>query len=206
MMPNSSWPGLEKLIQGIQSIPKAFVFLLAPPFINLLTEVGPPGPQFAYSILTAFFAASAIIFVYLFTDKRKKKFCRRAVPVAFLGAIVIGSLYFFMIDSFVFHTPPEGTNERRVMGTEFLSEAHKQPVELAGSALQALAESDYDPTKIWTQRSITRIRFFLVALWVSLFFTIYMGIAYLAISLGPISTTDKPKAEPDDPENQADPK
>lgn len=140
---------------------------VAVPFVAALASLAPPWPP-SIVLVTAVAELVALIYVYQFLRKARRKTIDRVLAVSGLLLVILGAAYLLAVSLYTYEVPT--TKERFVKGYLCTSDAiavFKDKCPDLG--LDELKTAEYDADRLWTGRSIAVTRLTLVALWLSSF-------------------------------------
>jgi hypothetical protein len=140
---------------------------VAVPFAAALTALSPPWPP-SIVLVTAIAELVALIYVYQFLKKARRKSIDRILAVSGLLLVVFGTVYLLGVSLYTYEIPT--TKERFVKGYQCTSDAaavFKDKCPDLG--LDELKTAEYDANRLWTARSIAVTRLSVVALWLGSF-------------------------------------
>jgi ABC-type xylose transport system permease subunit len=140
---------------------------VAVPFAAALAALSPPWPP-AIVLITAIAELVALIFVYHFLKKARRKSIDRVLAGSALLLVVFGAIYLVAISLYIFKIP--STDERYVKGYECTADAAAVFKEKCPNlGLDELKTAEYDADRLWTANSIAITRLTVVALWLACF-------------------------------------
>lgn len=145
----------------------AFGGSIAVPFAAALAALSPPWPP-SIVLVTAVAEMVALIYVYQFLKKARRKSIDRILAISGLLLIVFGAAYLAAVSIYTYETPT--TKERFVKGYQCTADAaavFKDKCPDLG--LDELKTAEYDADRLWSERSIAVVRMTLVALWLASF-------------------------------------
>jgi hypothetical protein len=140
---------------------------VAVPFVAALASLSPPWPP-AIVLVTAIAELVALIYVYQFLKKARRKSINRILALSGLLLVIFGVVYLAAVSLYTYAVPP--TNERFVKGYQCTADAaavFKDKCPDLG--LDELRTAEYDADRLWTARSIAATRIAIVALWLASF-------------------------------------
>lgn len=140
---------------------------VAVPFAAALASLSPPWPP-AIVLITAIAELVALIYIYQFLKKARRKSIDRILAVSGLLLVICGGVYLAAVSLYTYQVPNSG--ERYVKGYQCTTDAaavFKDKCPNLG--LDELKTAEYDADRLWTARSITIARLGIVALWLASF-------------------------------------
>jgi|HubBroStandDraft_4_1064222.scaffolds.fasta_scaffold36932_2 hypothetical protein len=160
--------GFKELLQEFRGLSLwAVGGSVAAPFAAALASLSPPWPP-AIVLVTAVAELVALIYVYQFLKKTKRKSINRAIAVSGLALVVLATVYLAAVSLYTYEVPT--TKERFVKGYVCTEEA---AVVFKGKCpdlgIEQLKTAEYDADRLWTSRSITVTRLAIVGLWLAAF-------------------------------------
>jgi hypothetical protein len=141
---------------------------VAVPFVAALAALSPPWPP-SIVLVTAVTELVALIYVYQFLKKARRKSINRILAVSGFLLVVFGASYLVAVSLYTYEVPT--THERFVKGyacTADASAVFKQRCPDLG--IDELKTAEYEASRLWTERSIAVMRITIVALWLTVFF------------------------------------
>lgn len=147
---------------------------VAVPLADMLLKLGPP-PSKTVSGLTSLVEFVSVVWIFQFwfaADERKLRVRMRIALALFLVGLV-GS--FSLLERFSV-SPGQG-RERIIEGLLMRSDV-KPIINESYTSEQALADSEYDPEKVWTKESVVILRTLITFIWVATFacFAVYLTV------------------------------
>jgi hypothetical protein len=140
---------------------------VAVPFAAALAALSPPWPP-AIVLVTAVVELAALIYVYQFLKKARRRSIDRILRVSGLLLAIFGTVYLVAISLYTYEVPPN--KERFVKGYQCTSDAAAVfPKKCPDLGLDELKTAEYDADRLWTARSIAVVRLSIVALWLGSF-------------------------------------
>ena len=140
---------------------------IAVPFSASLAALSPPWPP-AIVLVTAVAELAALIYVYQFLKKARRKTINRTLRVSGLLLVIFGAVYLVAVSLYTYEVPPG--RERFVKGYQCTSDAAAVfPDKCPDLGLDELKTAEYDADRLWTSRSIAITRLSIVALWLGSF-------------------------------------
>jgi ABC-type xylose transport system permease subunit len=143
---------------------------VAAPFAAALAALSPPWPP-AIVLVTAVAELIALIYVYQFLKKARRRTINRIIAAGGLALVVLGGLYLAAISLYTYEVPT--TRERFVKGsvcTEEAASGFKQ--KCPDLRIDELKTAEFDADRLWTSRSIAATRMAIVGLWLTAFMTL----------------------------------
>ena len=140
---------------------------VAVPFAAALAALSPPWPP-AIVLVTAVAELVALIYVYQFLKKARRKLIDRILAVSGMLLVVFGAAYLMTVSLYTYEVPT--TKERFVKGYQCTADAvavFKEKCPDLG--LDELKTAEYTAARLWSERSIAITRLTLVALWLAAF-------------------------------------
>jgi hypothetical protein len=168
----------KEILKNIRELGSlAITGTVAAPLLNVWLRFGPP-PTAAIAVLTSGMQFMAVMWAFHFWRGMPKKDLNRKMKlcVAFfvLGLIVSG----FLIEQY---TISPGPNRDNIVGGYELRSDVQPMIGPNYTPLDALHESQYDASQVWTRTSITAIHLFLATSWIATFVSIAMFISAFVI-------------------------
>jgi hypothetical protein len=140
---------------------------VAVPFAAALAALSPPWPP-SIVLVTAVAELVALIYVYQFLKKAKRKSINKILTVSGLLLVVFGAVYLIAVSLYTYEVPT--TKQRFVKGYKCTSEASAVFKDKCPDlGLDELKTAEYDADRLWTARSIAATRLAIVALWLVAF-------------------------------------
>jgi hypothetical protein len=140
---------------------------VAVPFAAALAALSPPWPP-SIVLVTAVAELVALIYVYQFLKKAKRKSINKILTVSGLLLVVFGAVYLIAVSLYTYEVPT--TKQRFVKGYQCTSEASAVFKDKCPDlGLDELKTAEYDADRLWTARSIAATRLAIVALWLVAF-------------------------------------
>jgi hypothetical protein len=140
---------------------------VAVPFAAALAALSPPWPP-AIVLVTAVAELVALIYVYQFLKKAKRRTINRIIVTGGLALVVLGGVYLAAVSLYTYEVPT--TKERFVKGyvcTEEAASVFTQKCPDLG--IDELKTAEFDADRLWTSRSIAATRMAIVGLWLAAF-------------------------------------
>lgn len=140
---------------------------VAVPFVAALASLSPPWPP-SIVLVTAIAELVALIYVYQFLKKARRKSINRILALSGLLLVIFGVVYLAAVSLYTYEVPP--TKERFVKGYQCTADAaavFKDKCPDLGP--DELRSAEYDADRLWTARSIAATRIAIVALWLASF-------------------------------------
>jgi hypothetical protein len=158
--------------------PLALKAAVAIPFLDAWTRLGPP-PATSLSIATPMAEFLALIWVFHFCYQLKRNQLDRRMKRALVGFCVGAILSFALIEQF---TVIPGDGRERVVQGFMLQPEIKPLIADTYTPRDALRDSAYDTSRVWTQTSVTITHVTLIAAWLFTFVSlvIYLGTFVIA--------------------------
>lgn len=171
---------------------------VAVPFAAALAALSPPWPP-SIVLVTAVAELVALIYVYQFLKKAKRKSINTILAASGLLLVVLGAVYLVAVSLYTYEVPT--TKERLVKGYRCTSEAlavFKDKCPDLG--LDELKTDEYDAYRLWTAGSITASRLTIVGLWLAAFVALSVLVgSFLVYQMGIPATKRKPAPPPPAP-------
>ena len=157
---------------------------VAAPFADVIirqfdTSISPPWPS-GVLIITSIAELLVLMLIFNFFFRRKANTLDRLMVVS----LVVLCLTFFgyMLLFSHFTEPHPKSHKLLVIGYEPVSQEMRQAFAEGYTNDQALEENEYVPAKIWTERSITSVRIWILLAWLVAFSSLssFMGLFVMA--------------------------
>jgi hypothetical protein len=140
---------------------------VAVPFAASLAALSPPWPP-SIVLVTAVAELVALIYVYQFLKKARRRTINRILSVSGLLLALLGATYLVAVSLYTYEVPPN--RERFVKGYQCTVDAEVVfPGKCPDLGLDELKTAEYDADRLWTARSIAITRLTIVALWLGCF-------------------------------------
>jgi hypothetical protein len=156
----------------------AIKFAVAAPFIGVALKIGPPPAQ-TVSTLTCMTEVLALIWTFHFWSflSAAQQKLRMRLALGLFCLFLLGSI----TGTEAFTISPGPGRDRVVEGYE-LHAATQRLIGPTFSPEDALRAAQFDPSEVWTQRSITVIHSGLIVCWIAAFtaITIYLSLFVIA--------------------------
>jgi hypothetical protein len=160
-------PGFRDLLKEFRRLALWGAGGAAVPFAAQLVSLSPPWPKGIVAI-TSTVELVTLGFVYQFLRESKQRTINRVLAVTAAALAVAGSAYLIGNSLYTFEAPT--TKERFVKG--YVCTANARIVYQAKCPdldIDDLAGAGYEAERLWTEGSITTVRFALDALWLGAF-------------------------------------
>lgn len=147
---------------------------VAVPLADILLRLGPP-PSKTVSGLTSLVEFVSVVWVFQFWFQAKERKLHVRMRIA-LGLFLVGLVSSFLLLERFSVSPGQG--RERVIEGLFLRPDVKPIINESYTAEQALADSEFDPEKVWTKESVGMLRTLITFLWVVTFasFALYLTV------------------------------
>jgi ABC-type xylose transport system permease subunit len=140
---------------------------VAVPFAAALAALSPPWPP-SIVLVTAVAELVALIYVYQFLKKAKRKSINKILALSGFFVAIFGAIYLVAISLYTYQVPT--TKERFVKGYRCTQEAATVFKDKCPDlSLDQLKTAEYDADRLWTSRSIAVTRLTIVGLWLAAF-------------------------------------
>ncbi|HKD06113.1 MAG TPA: hypothetical protein VKB79_09445 [Bryobacteraceae bacterium] len=160
-------PGFRDLLKEFRRLALWGAGGAAVPFAAQLVSLSPPWPKGIVAI-TSTVELVTLVFVYQFLRESNQRTINRVLGVAAAALAIAGSTYLIVNSMYTFEVPT--TKDRFVKG--YVCTANARIVYKAKCPdldIDDLAGAGYEADRLWTEGSITTVRFALDALWLGTF-------------------------------------
>ena len=168
---------------------------VAVPFAAALVSLSPPWPP-AIVLVTAIAELVALIYVYQFLRKAKRRTINRTIAAGGLALVVLGGVYLAAVSLYTYEVPT--TKERFVKGyvcTEDAAAVFKQKCPDLG--LDELKTAEFDADRLWTSHSIAATRLAIVGLWIAAFVALSVLVGSFLVYQLQVPGTRRRSAKPE---------